>query len=467
MKSIRLRLTERQHVALQDHLFPGDHKEAVAVVSCGRSAALDTEVLVVHKIKFIPYKACKRYAARIDWPPTLLEPVLGEASQKDLAILKVHSHPKGREEFTVTDDESDRRVFESVYGWIDSDRPHASAIMFPDGRIRARAVLVNRTFVPVQTVGVIGNDVRIWADKREQEEVPSFAERHAQIFGAGTTNLLGALRIAVVGCSGTGSPVVVQLARLGVGDLVLIDPDRVEERNLNRILGATTSDAHHHSLKVEVLAREVRRIGIGTRVHTFPTALEHPDAIRAVAATDLVIGCMDTLSGRNLLARLARYYVLPYVDVGVKLEALEDGTVNQVAGTVHYLQPEGLDFLDRGVFSREMLEAEDLWRTNPDEYRYRRERGYVRGVQVDRPAVITVNMCFASLAVGEVLARLHPFRMDSNDEFGTTRLSLSHAHLGHEPDGLAPEAVRRSVGRGDVEPLLSMPGLDIHESPCT
>ena len=69
--------------------------------------------------------------------------------------------------------------------------------------------------------------------------------------------------------------------------------------------------------------------------------------------------------GRHIAgSRLARYYLLPYVDVGVKLEALDDGTINQVAGSVHYLQPTGLDFVDRGVFSLEALAAEDLLRTS-------------------------------------------------------------------------------------------------------
>ena len=60
---------------------------------------------------------------------------------------------------------------------------------------------------------------------------------------------------------------------------------------------------------------------------------------------------MDGVSGRHMLSRVARYYLLPYIDVGVKLEALKDGTINQVAGSVNYLQPTGLDFVDRGMFS--------------------------------------------------------------------------------------------------------------------
>ena len=145
----------------------------------------------------------------------------------------------------------------------------------------------------------------------------------------------------------------------------------------------------------------------------------------------------------------------------MKLEALEDGTINQVAGTVHYLKPDGLDFLDRGVFSAEDLEAEDLWIANPNEYLGRREQGYVRGVQVDRPAVISVNMFFASLAVTEMLARLHTFRMDNNEEFGAIRLSLSHFYMERERDSIAPDHLLRFIGRGDVEPLLGMPGIKV------
>ena len=458
MSDIRLRLTGQQYSDLRQHLFPGDGKEAVAVALCGRTASLGSEILLIHRLHRVPYEACKRSRDRIDWPPTLVERFFREAAENDLAIVKVHSHPGGYDGFSSTDDDSDINLFESVYGWVDGDRPHASAIMLPDGRIRARAVLVGGAFAPVRHVQVVGNDVLFWSDQPEMA-APGFAERHAQLFGSGTTTLLGRLRIAVVGCSGTGSPVIEQLVRLGVGELVLVDPKCVEERNLNRILGTTAEDARQGRLKVDVIERHIDRIGLGTQVHKFAATLKSRAAMRAVAASDLVIGCMDSFSGRHMLSRLARYYLLPYIDVGVKLEALKDGTINQIAGSVHYLQPTGLDFVDRGMFSLEDIEAEDLFRTSPGEYRERRARGYVRGIQVDRPAVISVNMHFASLAVNEVLARLHPFRMDDNEEFGITRMSLSHSYLERERDKLAPPLTLASIGRGDIDPPLGMPSL--------
>lgn len=57
------------------------------------------------------------------------------------------------------------------------------------------------------------------AGGQSDREVPEFARRHAQIFGAGTVDCLRRLRIAVVGCSGTGTPLIEQFVRLGVGYL--------------------------------------------------------------------------------------------------------------------------------------------------------------------------------------------------------------------------------------------------------
>jgi len=53
---------------------------------------------------------------------------------------------------------------------------------------------------------------------------------------------------------GGGSHIVQQLAHLGVGNFVLVDPDHVEETNLNRLVGATNKDAAKATPKTTVSA---------------------------------------------------------------------------------------------------------------------------------------------------------------------------------------------------------------------
>lgn len=454
-------MTGAQHAELARHLFPGDGREAVAIALCGRRGL---EALMLHEIMPIPYELCDRSSCHVTWPPTLLVPLLAKATAEGMSVLKIHSHPDGFREFSGTDDLSDQRLFESVFGWVDGDGPHASAIMLPDGSLIARAVHPDGSFQAIPKICVIGDDIQLWTNGGE-EAVPEFARRHAQLFGAGTTTILRRISVGVAGCSGTGSPLVEQLARLGVGELILVDPDHVEEKNLNRIVGATMDDAEQCCPKVQVLKRSVEAIGLGTAVTAFEAPLQSVPARNALASCDVVFGCMDSLGGRSILNRLARYFTLAYIDVGVKLEGDGDGGVDQVAGAVHFLRPDGAGLMQRGLFTPKALEAESLRQNDPEGYADQLERGYIKGAQEERPAVVSVNTYFASLAVIELLARLHPFRSDTNAAYGAQRVSLTNKLWELEEDKGASPAEQQMVGRGDTTPFLGMPALGAVSEP--
>jgi hypothetical protein len=227
---VKLRITEKDHTLLMAHLFPGDGCEAVAVALCGRRRGNARHCLTVRSIMPIPYDECKeRTPDRVTWSTQRMIPLLEEAAKRDLGILKIHSHPGGYPQFSTIDDESDADLFNSIFGWTDSTFPHASAVMLPGGRMFGRAILPDGSFQQLDSIFVPGNDLRFWIPECSGS-VPSFTQRHAQLFGSGTTRRLREMAVAVIGCSGTGSPVIEQLARLGVGRLVLVDPDRVEEK---------------------------------------------------------------------------------------------------------------------------------------------------------------------------------------------------------------------------------------------
>src|SRR6185437_14247824 len=95
-----------------------------------------------------------------------------------------------------------------------------------------------------------------------------------------------------------------------------------------------------------------------------------------------------------------------------------------------------------------------LQRTDPAAYSDLVDEGYIKGVAEDRPAVIQLNMLIASFAVNELLARLHPYRLDPSGDFAVRRISLSHGIFETASDGDACPALAKHVGRGDVEPLL-------------
>ena len=400
-----------------------------------------------------------RTPERVTWSTDVLPPLLEEASRHGLGIVKIHSH-RERSSFSLIDDASDRALFPSVHAWTEGG-PHASAIMFPDGTMIGRTVDENGGFGSLSSVNVVGDDLSFWQEDSGIGPVPEFGQRIAQSFGSGTYDRLRNLRVGVIGCSGTGSPLIEQLARNCVGTLVLVDPKRVKRRNLNRILNATMEDAQRGQFKVHVAARAVESMGLGTVVEPHPRDLFDPNTVRALAGCDVVFGCMDSIDGRHLLNKLATFYLIPYFDLGVKLEADGKGGVDQVCGTVHFLQPGGSSLHSRHVYTMEQVRAAGLYRTNPAAYRKQLKEGYIRGVQEDRPAVVQLNSLVASLAVNEFLARLHPYRLDANGDYAVHRLSISHGIYEHEGDGQPCPILSRHVGKGDVNPLLDWAELSL------
>lgn len=462
-----LRMTGRQARRLHAHLFPGDGKEAVAIALCGRRMG-PRERLLVHKLVLIPHEDCDlRTPLTVAWSTDLIVPALEEAERRGWSVVKFHSHPGGYNTFSDQDDLSDGLLFPAIHDWVEHPIAHASVVMLPDGAMFGRTVDAQGGFSPLEAIVVAGDQIEVWryseaTGEGAVEPVPTFAKRHAQAFGARTTRRLGHLSVAVIGCSGTGSIVIEQLYRLGVGRLVIVDPDVVKDHNLNRILNTTAADAALARAKVEVLHDIIVRTGLGTEVLPIAKSLFDPEAIAAVSDCDLVFGCVDSAEARFLINRIAAFYVMPYFDVGVALDADQAGQITQVCGYLHYVQPDQSSMVSRGAISMEDVRAEGERRRSPDHYANLRRAGYIQNVDEDRPAVISVNTVFSGLIVNEFLARLHDFRDDPGDTYATIGFSLSQMMLYPEPESDMPCPVfARHVGRGDTRLLLDMPEFSV------
>lgn len=451
-----LRIAGEHYAALRNHLYPGDGLEAVAFALCGHRHSETADILIVQRIVPVPYQFCKRAADRVTWPTNILVSLLDEARRRRLGIVKFHSHPSSYEAFSRWDDDSDRETFAGISTWLDDGGTHGSAVMLPDGRIFGRSAAAD-DWTPFSGITVVGDSLSYWYPHAGPDEHAPVFQTHHQLFGSGTTARLRRLQVGVVGCSGTGSVVVELLARLGVGVLTLVDGDRVADRNLNRILNSKKSDIGRP--KVDVLADAVMSFGFGTQVVPLHMNLYDPRAVRAIAGCDVVFGCMDTAEGRHLLNRIATFYVVPYVDLGVHLASDGNGGIDEASGVVHYLQPGRSSLLSRKAYTLERVRAEGLYRTDPARYREQRKAGYIEGVDEKSPAVASVNATIASLAVNEFLARIHPFRSCANGDCAILRFSFMETLTVREAE-LAPcPALAPHVGRGDVHPLLDWPSM--------
>ncbi len=459
---LQLKIAGYHHDLLIKHLLPEDGHEAVAVALCGRHEASDTQTLLVHEIIMIPHEEC--YVREYDvlhWPTRLIERYFERIGRSNLALMKIHSHPGGYRQFSETDDQSDLEFFDSAFGWASSDAPHCSAIMLPGGEIFGRFFFSDLSSRPITRIVVAGDVIRLYL-ANNTKHIDDFALRTIQAFGSETYSMLKHLTIGVVGCSGTGSPIIEQLTRLGVGKIILVDPDTIEFKNLNRIINSTYTDAEFRRYKVEVIADAIRKIGLGTLVNFYSSNLyDDLSALNALATCDILFGCLDSVDGRYLLNQLSSFYLLPYFDIGVKLEANGIGGIRQICGSVHYLQPGKSSLITRGVYTMEDLRAASQFRKNPIEYENLKKNSYIKNVNVDNPAVISVNMQIASMAINEFLNRIHPYKVESPACYAASTIDITEGYVvnSHE-DSYEPDLyLQKKAGRGNTTPFIEIAEL--------
>ena len=112
---------------------------------------------------------------------------------------------------------------------------------------------------------------------------------------------LAAATVAIVGCGATGAAAAALLARAGVGTLILVDRDFVEESNLQRQVLFDEADAAAATPKAEAARRQIARFNSGIQVRAHVADLV-PDNIHVLlAGADLILDATDNFETRYLI----------------------------------------------------------------------------------------------------------------------------------------------------------------------
>lgn len=436
---IKLRMTGRQHAEIKSHVMALDGSEAGSLLLCEPVFRNQGMVLLVKKIVHIPYETCRvRTRVLLSWPTeNFLMPLYERLEKEGLTLIILHSHPTGFDNFSDTDNENDLKILPRLNACIEGKQLHGSAIMLPDGSVKARLMDKNDDFIPVDIVSVAGNDIRFFGNFASDEKDLGYIKKTDQVYGSATTSIMRRLKIGVVGCSGTGSPMTELLLRYHTGQLVLIDFDCIEEGNLNRMLMSRVRDTEKDTLKVDRYTEWIKETGLPTVVTPINDLVPSKETIQALAECDVIFGCVDNVAARHALNKIACAYLIPYFDLGVAIKGdkTNPGHLRQVIARCHYLQPDQSCLLDREAFSPERLRDENFRRDEPGFYKKLKELGYTNETN-DIQAVMVLTMEAATMAMDDLMARLHGYRVEPNKEFDEQERSFTHgyyerrAHIG-------------------------------------
>jgi molybdopterin-synthase adenylyltransferase len=223
-------------------------------------------------------------------------------------------------------------------------------------------------------------------------------DRQIRAFGLSFQKTISDQKIGIVGAGGTGSHLLQELVYLGVREIFLIDDDKVDTTNLNRLVMAYPRNVGNW--KTEVLAKAVRRINPAVKINSKPLKLRSEIALDRLKEVDIIFGCVDNDGARLILTEFSAAYLIPYIDLASEI-IVNEGAVSEAGGSVSVYLP---------------LETNCLWcsrKIDPNEASFdlateeekgeRIKRGYFN-VSEPAPAVVSLNGTVASLAANEYLA---------------------------------------------------------------
>lgn len=224
--------------------------------------------------------------------------------------------------------------------------------------------------------------------------------RQELFFGKEGQRKVAKVKVALVGLGGVGSHVAQQLAYLGVRDFDLVDDDRVDGTNLNRLVGANDNDIG--ALKIEVAERWIRFIQGGAQVSLVDAGLLSRKGLDAVKESDVVFGCVDQDGVRQVLLEACCSFKKPYIDL-----ATDVPDENTFGGRLVFTG------LGKGCLKcREEFDDDEIdWYFSTPEQRREKEHIYgvnKRALGSTGPSVIFLNGTLASLGVQEFALFVNP-----------------------------------------------------------
>ena len=118
-------------------------------------------------------------------------------------------------------------------------------------------------------------------------------------------------RIAVIGCGGLGGYIIEELARLGVGQIIAIDPDIFEEHNLNRQLLASPNTLGQ--AKVDAAVARINEINPAVTVTPVKDAFSTANGSELLQGVTVAVDALDSIAFRLELAETCTRMDIPMV----------------------------------------------------------------------------------------------------------------------------------------------------------
>jgi molybdopterin/thiamine biosynthesis adenylyltransferase len=417
-----LTIEEPTYEQLMTHLFPGDHDEHGAVIAAGivrtaRGTRLlaRTLFIAVDGVDFVPGRNAYRMLTA-----SFVRDRIRYCRDEKLVYLGIHNHGGGADmvDFSGDDLRSHERGYPAL---LDISGQPVGGLVLTENAIAGDIWTSDRSRRPIVETVVIGRNIRRLYPSPPPRPPKADArfDRQVRWLGERGQDALSRMKVAVVGAGGVGLPLTTMLGRLGVGQIVVIDPDRMEPENLPRMPEARRLDAVMQlrglpmmnrpktkallnrlgTRKVRLARRAVRRANRGAAFQGITKSAAEPDAARELLDCDFIFLAADSHLAMMLVNVIGHQYLIPVVQMGTRIDVDTDtGVVGGIRSTVRVIRPDSGCLRCNGRINASRVQEEAIGAAERKRNRYAEE--------VPAPSVITFNTLAAAQGATDFLLML-------------------------------------------------------------
>ena len=320
-REIGVAMSEGVAAALRTHLVRDDGQEDVAFALWSPSFGAVRLTALLHTV-VLPEEGDRQVHGNASFNSQYFERVCQLALTGGLGVAFLHSHPFPGWQGMSDDDEAAEQRIAGPAAAI-TELPLVGLTVGSDGAWSARSWehVGGRSYRRhwCGVVRVVGEQLRptYATEVMPRPALRDLFRRTITVWGTEAHADMARLRVGIVGLGSVGALVAETLARMGLTRFSLIDFDRVEAHNLDRLVTATEADIG--LLKVHVAAARIRsvRTAASVDVESVPFSVAEEPGYRGALDCDVLFCCADRPRARHILNHMAYAHLIPVIDGGI------------------------------------------------------------------------------------------------------------------------------------------------------
>lgn len=261
--------------------------------------------------------------------PNYLSRAIKLAKEREAGLVFMHSHPgPGWQDMSATDVHAEQNVL--AYPAGATGLPLVGLTIGIDGYWSARfwkregKQMRCHWCEKVRVIGPQNYTIYYNDNLAPSPKYKEVLRRTFEAWGHESQGMIARMNVGIIGLGSVGCIVAEAIARVGITRVTLIDPDIVEEHNLDRLLYGTQKNIGQ--LKVDLAAQAMRNntTADAIEIKALPVSVHDEFGYKAALDCDILFSCVDRPVARDVLNFVAHAHLIPVIDGGIAIETGEN-----------------------------------------------------------------------------------------------------------------------------------------------